>query len=240
MKNTVLILPGFGLGTYPVLALQAALEDLAYPTCVLPLPEHADLDAYLSSVCQQYDLGTDSTIIGWSLGGQIATLLAARAQCRLITLASNPRFCADENWAYGMDAALFAHFCAQQQEQPQQNLQQFAALVGLHDAHPDSRHHIKRLKTHIPATDSAVQAAHLLHLHWLQTLDTRSLLSTLAVPQLHVFGANDALIPVAMVSQLALSTSAQTHVIAGASHLLPLIHSHSCVQYLHAWLTSQL
>ena len=128
----------------------------------------------------------------------------------------------------------------QQQEQPQQNLQQFAALVGLHDAHPDSRHHIKRLKTHIPATDSAVQAAHLLHLHWLQTLDTRSLLSTLAVPQLHVFGANDALIPVAMVSQLALSTSAHTHVIAGASHLLPLTHSHNCVQYLHAWLTSQL
>lgn len=238
MKNTVLILPGFGLGTYPVLALQAALNDLAYPTCVLPLPEHADLDAYVSTVCQQYALGSDSVVIGWSLGGQIATLLAAHAQCRLVTLASNPRFCTDDTWVNGMAAEMFARFCEQQQQQPRQNLQQFAALAGLHDAHPDSRQLIKRLKAQLTLDDKATDTAHALHLHWLQTLDTRVLLSALSVPQLHVFGANDALIPASMPAQLHLSTHAQLHVVAGASHLLPLTHSQTCAQVLDAWLNS--
>ncbi|UOO87978.1 alpha/beta fold hydrolase [Vitreoscilla massiliensis] len=238
MKNTVLILPGFGLGTYPVLALQAALNDLAYSTCMLPLPEHADLDAYVSSICQQYALCSDSVVIGWSLGGQIATMLAAHAQCRLVTLASNPCFCADDTWSYGMAADVFARFCEQQQQQPRQNLQQFAALAGLHDAHPDSRQHLKRLKAQLTLDDKTINATHLRHLHWLQTLDTRALLSTLSVPQLHVFGANDALIPESMPAQLHLSAQAQHHVVAGASHLLPLTHSHTCAQVIDAWLNS--
>ncbi len=236
MKNTVFILPGFGLGTFPLQALADCLTHQGYTTQFLPLPEQAPLDAYLHTQIQRHNITANSMVLGWSLGGQLASLLAERTQCRLITLASNPQFCSDASWAYGMQPEAFERFYIKQQTQPVQNLQQFAALTGLQDASSHTKAHIKHLKTQLTRLSESEQTMHLLHLHWLRSLNTRLVLATLSTPQLHIWGDVDALIPKHMASALALPPHAHTHTITGASHLLPLTHSSECADTIIQWL----
>ncbi len=178
-------------------------------------------------------------VLGWSLGGQLASLLAERTQCRLITLASNPQFCSNASWAYGMQPEAFERFCAQQQTQPVQNLQQFAALTGLQDASSLTKTHIKHLKAQLTSLSESEQAMHLLHFHWLRSFDTRAILENLPTPQLHIWGDVDALIPKHMAGALALPPHARAHIITGGSHLLPLTHSVECADTIVQWLDAQ-
>ena len=239
MKNTVFILPGFGLGCYPLQALAAALAEQGWATQFLPLPEHNQQDAYLQTLVQHHPITANSVVLGWSLGGQLASLLAERTQCRLITLASNPQFCSDASWAYGMQPDVFEHFCARQQTQPVQNLQQFAALTGLQDASSHTKAHIKHLKAQLTRLSESEQVMHLLHLHWLRSLNTRSVLANLPTPQLHIWGDVDALIPKHMADALALPPHARAHIVTGASHLLPLTHTTECANTIAQWLDAQ-
>ena len=239
MKNTVFILPGFGLGCYPLQALANALAEQGWTTRFLPLPEHNQQDAYLQTLVKHHRINANSLVLGWSLGGQLASLLAERTQCRLITLASNPQFCSDASWAYGMQAETFERFYAKQQIQPVQNLQQFAALTGLQDASPHTKTHIKHLKAQLTRLSEPEQAMHLLHLKWLRNLNTRSVLANLLTPQLHIWGDVDALIPKHMANALALPPHARAHIVTGASHLLPLTHSSECADTIVQWLNAQ-
>ena len=239
MKNTVFILPGFGLGCYPLQALAAALAEQGWATQFLPLPEHNQQDAYLQTLVQHHPITANSVVLGWSLGGQLASLLAKRTQFRLITLASNPQFCSDASWAYGMQPDVFEHFCARQQTQPVQNLQQFAALTGLQDASPHTRAHIKHLKAQLANLSESEQTIHLLHLKWLRSLNTRAILENLPTPQCHIWGDVDTLISKHMAGALALPPQAHTHIITGASHLLPLTHSTECTNTITQWLNAQ-
>ena len=239
MKNTVFILPGFGLGVYPLQVLTDCLSHQGYTTQFLPLPEQAPLDAYLHTLIQRHHITANSVVLGWSLGGQLASLLAERTQCRLITLASNPQFCSDASWAYGMQPEAFERFYAKQQTQPVQNLQQFAALTGLQDASSHTKAHIKHLKAQLTRLSEPEQAMHLLHLKWLRNLNTRSALANLLTPQLHIWGDVDALIPKHMADALALPPHARAHIVTGASHLLPLTHSSECTDTIIQWLAIQ-
>ena len=239
MKNTVFILPGFGLGCYPLQALADALAEQGWATQFLPLPEHNQQDAYLQTLVQHHPITANSVVLGWSLGGQLASLLTERTQSRLITLASNPQFCSDASWAYGMQAEAFNLFYAKQQTQPVQNLQQFAALTGLQDASSHTKAHIKHLKAQLTHLSESEQAMHLLHLHWLRSLNTRSVLANLPTPQLHIWGDVDALIPKHMADALALPPHARAHIVTGASHLLPLTHSAECANTIAQWLDAQ-
>ena len=239
MKNTVFILPGFGLGCYPLQALAAALAEQGWATQFLPLPEHNQQDAYLQTLVQHHPITANSVVLGWSLGGQLASLLAERTQCRLITLGSKPQFWSGASWAYGMQPEAFERFYAKQQTQPVQNLQQFAALTGLQDASSHTKAHIKHLKAQLTHLSESEQAMHLLHLHWLRSLNTRSVLANLPTPQLHIWGDVDALIPKHMADALALPPHARAHIVTGASHLLPLTHSAECANTIVKWLDAQ-
>ena len=239
MKNTVFILPGFGLGCYPLQALANALAEQGWATQFLPLPHHDNQEAYLTERIHHHRINADSVVLGWSLGGQLASLLAERTQCRLITLASNPQFCSDASWAYGMQPEAFERFYAKQQTQPVQNLQQFAALTGLQDASSHTKAHIKHLKAQFTLLSESEQVMHLLHLHWLRSLNTRSVLANLPTPQLHIWGDVDALIPKHMADALALPPHARAHIVTGASHLLPLTHSAECANTIVKWLDAQ-
>ncbi|MCQ3829057.1 malonyl-ACP O-methyltransferase BioC [Microbulbifer elongatus] len=152
-------------------------------------------------------------LIGWSLGGMLATQLAARSNKvrGLVTIASNGSFVARDDWP-GMDERVFAEFCRAQREAPEKNLVRFCGLEARGDS--EMRSLLKTLKGWQPAI---IPAAWCDALACLGELDNRALLATLELPALHIFGEGDALVPVAATQAIA-AAGAQVKVIPQAGH----------------------
>ncbi len=164
---------------------------------------------------------TRAVYVGWSLGGQLAALLAGRAPERvsaLVTLASNPRFLETGAWPGVADTALAelrtqaaeAPLAAQKRLEAQQCLGQPAA-GALRRALAACRGSAENLET---------------GLAWLANLDLRDTLNGLACPQYHLLGADDSLLPPAvadaLTALLAPRDTARVEVLAAAGHALPL------------------
>ena len=132
-------------------------------------------------------------LIGWSLGGAIATLLADAAPrhiAGLITIATNPCFVERPDWQHGMPAAQFAQFSAGLDQDGADTLRRFAAL----QAHGDraARESTRALRAASEAC--AGQPALVIALAMLAALDVRTQLASLAQPVLHILGAQDAIV----------------------------------------------
>ncbi|HEY9033251.1 MAG TPA: alpha/beta fold hydrolase, partial [Pseudomonadales bacterium] len=170
-------LPGFGdsaVSAWPGIALLLAqLEEL--------LPERC-------------------TLIGWSMGGQIATLLAK--QCpqqveRLVLVASNPHFLAVDHWP-GMDADTAATFRNLMEGKGVAGLKRFAMLV----AHGDLRERHVMETLHAHSRQAPDEKALLASLGALESLDTRDALKSLPMPVLHLLGEADQLVPASLAKTL--------------------------------------
>lgn len=99
MRDRLILLPGWGLGVSPLEPLAAALRGLDEHLHVhiepLPTLASSDLDEWLDEL--DATLPDNAWLGGWSLGGMLASELAARRGercCGLLTLASNPSFVA--------------------------------------------------------------------------------------------------------------------------------------------------
>jgi pimeloyl-ACP methyl ester carboxylesterase len=95
MRDRLILLPGWGLGVSPMEPLAAALQGLDehLKVDIEPLPEldSSDLQDWLDELDER--IPQDVWLGGWSLGGMLASELAARRGercCGLLTLASNP------------------------------------------------------------------------------------------------------------------------------------------------------
>jgi pimeloyl-[acyl-carrier protein] methyl ester esterase len=94
---------------------------------------------------------------GWSLGGMLASELAARRGercCGLVTLASNPRFVAHEDWPSAMPAQTFDGFLAGCHADTQVTLKRFSCCAPR--ARQDPRGIARLLVSSAPATPSSV------------------------------------------------------------------------------------
>jgi len=161
--------------------------------------------------------------VGWSLGGQLATELAARYPDRvlsLVTICSNPRFVAGEGWP-GMDPGDFSDFQAAVAADPCSALRRFNTLQvrGARDA--------RRLLRQMPRRAHAAADAQLpAGLHWLHSLDQRDCLPALPQPQLHLLGERDQLVPASVGDSLRGLLrdvpGAKLRLLPGASHVAPL------------------
>ncbi|MEZ5570805.1 MAG: malonyl-ACP O-methyltransferase BioC [Halioglobus sp.] len=164
-----------------------------------------------------------AVFVGWSLGGQIAAELAALVPERvaaLVTICSNPRFLAMQNWP-GMDALMFEDFRDGLASDPSAALQRFDSLMVTGSRQP--RQLLRQLRQHqrLPAT-----AELLAGLDWLKRLDERELISALTQPRLHLFAQDDALVPHQVSQQIVSDASerllAKVKVLPRTSHLVPL------------------
>lgn len=215
MRPSLILLPGWGLGNAPLQPLAAALADQAQ-VAIEPLPafEHADSERWLDALDERLPRGV--WLGGWSLGGMLATLLAARrgADCPgLLTVASNARFTASEAWPAAMPAATFEAFREAYTLNPATTLKRFAMLCS--QGAVDFRGLSRRLLEQADGSDS------LAGLDLLAALDTREALQQFSGPQLHLFAADDALVPgAAAVAIRALQSVADVRQIEGASHAL--------------------
>lgn len=161
--------------------------------------------------------------VGWSLGGQVATAVAAAAPGRvsaLVTVASNPCFTAQPEWP-GLPAATLQSFVDGLVAHPARTLRRFASLQAGGAA--DKRTLVRQV---LRSGGLWSPAALAVGLQWLANLDTRALLRGLGCPQLHLLAGSDALVPssaaTALAAGLADTKGAAVRVLNADCHALPL------------------
>ena len=164
-------------------------------------------------------LPEDALIAGWSLGGLVATRLAqtARQKVRgLITVSSSPCFSERERWP-GIKPTVLEGFRQQLSQDFEKTVERFMALqtLGTGSARQDARQ-LRDVILSQPLPHPEVLNG---GLSILQSADLRDGLSTLKVPVLRIYGALDALVPVAIVPQVDQFTGhGQSLVVPKAAH----------------------
>ena len=221
MARSLILLPGWGLGSAPLGPLAEALAGhFQVRIEALPAFEQADIERCLDVLDDRLPRGV--WLGGWSLGGMLAALLAARrgADCPgLLTLASNARFTACEAWPTAMPTATFAAFREAYALNPGATLKRFAMLCS--QGAVDARGLSRQLLAQAGGVDS------LAGLDLLATLDTQAALQQFAGPQLHLLADADALVPQAAAAAIqTLQPAAEVQVLKGASHAFVLEQAH--------------
>jgi malonyl-CoA O-methyltransferase len=199
-----------------------------------------DLDSFLTQTGAQ--LPQNCVLVGWSLGGMLATQLAHRHSDKvsaLITIASNAVFVARDDWPEAMARVTFEQFYSDFEQDAPATWTRFCALQAL----GDSRRKIvtQQLRQQIPPK-AGQEAAWRQGLRWLEALDNRQLLAELTIPQYHLFGAADALVPVTAADHLRqlLPPSAVVEVIPATGHAPHLADPALIAQKLNDWLAPPL
>jgi pimeloyl-[acyl-carrier protein] methyl ester esterase len=173
--------------------------------------------------------------LGWSLGGQLALLAAAQAPERFAGLAlaaTNPRFVRAADWPAAMPAATFRTFAEQLATDAPRTLDRFLALqVRGAVAAGDT---LRLLRSATRARPAPCRAALDAGLAMLLHHDLRPLVRDLTVPSLWLFGARDALVPVAAADAVAgLTAGARVHTLAEAGHAPFLSHPQASLELLN-------
>lgn len=237
MRDRLILLPGWGLGSLPLEPLAAALRGLDGRLHVeiqpLPLLDSADPHDWLDAL--DAEVPKDTWLGGWSLGGMLATELAARRDarcCGLVSLASNACFVARQDWPTAMAAQTFAAFRDGCARDPAQTLKRFSLLCSQSSA--DARGLARELLTGATATPAAVLLA---GLDVLGALDTRAALQVFTGPQLHLFAGDDALVPGAAANALlGLLGDVEVGVLENAAHAFVLERPHEVAASIRAFL----
>lgn len=221
MRDRLILLPGWAFGPAALEPLAEVLRERAprLQVDIAPLPTLEQPAAWLDELDAR--LPHDSWLAGWSLGGMLATQLAARRgdTCPgLITLCSNPCFRSRADWPAAMPADVFDAFEEAFRLGSQDALKRFSLLCSRGAADP--RTLARQLQVSQLDQPQAVGGA---GLRLLAELDGRSALQRYVGPQLHLFADGDALVPAAAAEALlAWLPDVEVDVLANASHALPL------------------
>lgn len=172
---------------------------------------HNTLQSWADDLAQQ--LPQDATLLGWSLGGQVAMRAALdhpQKIARLILLASTPKFVATEDWERGMALTDLQDFGAALLADPQATLLRFLSLQtrGM----PGQKTLLQQLRQTLLVAPRACPEALSCGLKILQQTDLRAELPRLAQPTLILHGALDMLTPPSAGTWLAETLPAAQHI----------------------------
>ncbi|MDO6719018.1 pimeloyl-ACP methyl ester esterase BioH [Psychrosphaera sp. 1_MG-2023] len=149
-----------------------------------------------------------STIIGWSLGGVVATQLAITQPEKILNLglvASSPKFMADGNWP-GIQPAVLDQFANQLDNEHKAVIERFMAIQAMGSV--SAKQDIKRIKTAVLAKPTPTSDVLKQGLEILKNADLRQKLHLIQVPVAVLLGRLDALVPIKMTKQLTEFTQA--------------------------------
>jgi pimeloyl-[acyl-carrier protein] methyl ester esterase len=168
----------------------------------------------------------DATLIGWSLGGQLALALAAepmRRVRRLVLIASTPRFTQADGWQYGLAPATLRQFAQALEHDATQALADFIDLQvrGGNNAAQLRAALRDALDGHGRAQLPALRAG----LGLLADNDLREQAARIEIPALVLAGRNDCVVPWEAAQALAaLLPHAQWQSVRRAGHAPFLSH----------------
>ena len=218
MSKHLVLLPGWGLGVRPLQILAQQLDAALPPLTVQiqPLPDVRGKSAEALIALLDRQLPKDCWLMGWSLGGMLATALAAYRQSAcagLISYASNPCFVARDTWLAAMPMDTFTAFRQLCAEDLAAGLKRFVLLCSQGAAQP--RALSRQLLEAAAVADSGCALA---GLDLLAELDNRAAISAFAGPQLHLFAEQDALVPSLALSRVRALNAQATVEFFGHSH----------------------
>lgn len=230
-KPVLALLHGWGMNARVFDAL-AELLAVDFDVRALDLPGHggraslADntLKTWADDLAQQ--LPDRTTLLGWSLGGQVAMRAALdhpHKIARLVLLASTPKFVAAEDWDRGMAAPDLEDFGGALLADPASTLLRFLSLQtrGM----PGQKTLLQQLRQSLLAAPVACSEALSSGLAILRDTDLRAELPRLTQPTLVLHGALDTLTPAAAGGWLADTLPAAQYVeFARAAHAPHLSH----------------
>jgi len=230
-KPVLALVHGWGMNARVFDALADVLA-ADFEVRALDLPGHGGRDALADNTLQGWaddlvqQLPDNATLLGWSLGGQVAMRAALdhpHRIARLVLLASTPKFVATEDWARGMASADLEEFGAALLADPQATLLRFLSLQtrGM----PGQKTLLQQLRQTLLAAPAPRSEALAGGLAILRDTDLRSELSRLTQPTLVLHGALDTLTPPAAGTWLAETLPAAQHVeFPRAAHAPHLSH----------------
>lgn len=235
MNQHILLITGWGGGTKLLQPLQDALTQQGHHVELINIFNALDPEILQQQVekAREFDV-----ICGWSLGGQLATLLADQIskqydeQKILITLASNPCFVANDQWETAMDVQTFQNFKKSFEADAIATLKKFGFMVC--QGTPNTKQDFLTLQSLIQAQNLDVLRA---GLNCLEQLNNVSILKKYTGHQYHLFAKQDYLVSYKVEQNLRnfAVKFLETELISG-SHGMPLFEfeSISCkiCQYL--------
>lgn len=204
----ILIISGWGGVISLLQPLQQYLEREGHQVTLIDYFLQDEVSAYIE-IAQNYDV-----LIGWSLGGQLATLLAYCVQQQgqqkiLITLMSNPCFVVNEHWNCAMSVDNFNTFQQGFIAQPLNTLKRFSHLIAQGEVQAKS---LALQIQHAQQNYINSQSQNIMIDKLKQGLDTLQQLNTLndlkqlneiyQIPQYHFFAQHDVLVPIAVSDML--------------------------------------
>ena len=199
MQN-ILLITGWGGGTKLLASLNQALEAKGHTVELINIFNALDEHILQEQVEKAKDF---DVIIGWSLGGQLATLLVDQIskqfqqQKTLITLASNPSFVQNEEWHTAMDQLTFQNFTQSFEHDAIATLRKFGFMVCQGTAtHKQDFVTLQGLIQ--PQNLDILQQG----LNCLEQLNTVSILKNYIGHQYHLFAKQDFLVSYKVVENL--------------------------------------
>lgn len=214
----ILLITGWGGGTELLKPLHEALEQKGHRVERMNIFNALDEDILQQQVehAVKFDV-----IVGWSLGGQLATLLVDQIQQQyaeqkvLITLASNPCFVAQADWTTAMPVETFMQFKQSFEQDAISTLKRFGLLVcqGASSAKKDF---VAMQKLIRPQPIALLRDG----LQLLEQLNLVELYKNYQGKQLHVFAEHDALVSYQVVRNIDNLAAKNLSVVSieGASH----------------------
>lgn len=188
----ILLITGWAVGTQPLQALKDALIQKGFEVELINIFNGFDADDFIKHVklAEQFDV-----IMGWSLGGQLATKLVQHIYEQtgelkaLITLASNPCFIANDTWGIGMENSTFLSFKSAFEKNPITTLKRFCYLVT--QGRSNAKLDWQKLQSSVNDEELALKSC---GLEMLEQFNTVEIIQNYPGSQLHVFAEADGLV----------------------------------------------
>lgn len=236
MKKNVLLITGWGGGTKLLQPLMEGLERENFQVKLINIFNALDAQTLQQQVelAKEYDV-----IMGWSLGGQLATILADEISKKyqqnkvLITLGSNPCFVTNENWQTAMDQPTFQAFKQSFKTDAVATLKKFGFMVC--QGTENTKQDFLTLQSLIQPQNLDVLNA---GLNCLEQLNNVDILEKYTGHQLHIFAKQDFLVSYKVARNLQkLSANFLEVELNSGSHGFPIFNTEDVISKISQYLS---